>query len=149
MRLHVTAKCVACMFDHGYSLSYSFNCTQTATVDSTLLTPASTSSLNLIRELFEKEGYAVALCNFNEEPCLVIHLRQLYDHPPLGSTSRSWIVIRINGEYIAYVLLREVEHGIILESPVKDLCSKYSAYSATHKFCPGVTGLYQQYKEVI
>ena len=125
----------------------------TVTVDSALLVSASTSSLDLIRESFEKEeGYAVALCNFNEEPCLVIHHRQLYDHPPLGPTSRCRIVIRINGEYIAYVLLREVERGSILESPVKlvkDLCSKYSVYSATHKFCPGVTGLYQQYKEVI
>lgn len=82
----------------------------------------------------------------------MIHHRQLYDHPRLGPTSRCRIVIRINGEYMAYVLLREQERGSILESPVKhvkDLCSKYSVYSATHKFCPGVTSLYQQYIEVI
>ena len=50
------------------------------------------------------------------------------------------------------MFLREVEHSSILESPVKlvkDLCSKYFVYSATHKFCPGVTTLYQQYKEVV
>ena len=75
----------------------------------------------------------------------LVHLRPvlsclaaLYPHPPVGPTS---ISVTLNGKFMVHILLREVESGRKQDSPLEDLqrlCKKYSTFSSTSKFCPGI-----------
>ena len=94
----------------------------------------------------------VVSCTFEGEPCLIVSHKQLYHHPPLGMTSRCRISVTAV-EYLVHILLREVERGSMLNSPmetIQKMCSKYSSFSLMHKFCPGLdASMYEEYKEII
>ena len=103
--------------------------------------------------LQSQDVFVVTWCSYNEEPCLVLHHKQLYSHPPFTPTSRCKITVTINGEYVVHILLREVESGSILNSPlenIQNLCQKYSPFSTTFKYCPGIgVAEYDEYKAII
>lgn len=107
---------------------------------------------NIYKYLEKLDGYVVVSCTFEGEPCLIVSHKQLYDHPPLGMTSRCRISVTAV-EYVVHILLREVERGSMLNSPmetIQKMCSKYSAFSLMHKFCPGLdTSKYEEYEEII
>ena len=83
---------------------------------------------------------------------LVLH-RQLYSHPPMGYISRCRMLFTVNGEYTVHVVLRLMEQGNIsssIEIDVQQLCTKYSPFSNTYKFCPGISlSDYNSFKEVV
>ena len=102
--------------------------------------------------LESQDIFGVTWCTYNEQSCLVLHHKQLYPHPP-NPTSRCKIYITINGHYMVHILLREVESGSILYSPleyVQKLITKYSPFSNAFKFCPGfAANKYHEYQEII
>lgn len=59
------------------------------------LVPADTNfQLDVMKECFQKhDGFVVASSIFNDEHCVVVYHKQLYDHPPLGPTSHYRYII--------------------------------------------------------
>ena len=49
------------------------------------------------------KGFLISKHTFNNEQCLILTHEKLYDHPPLGPTSRVRIIIKGN-EYVVHVL---------------------------------------------
>ena len=76
-------------------------------------------------------------CEFEHKSCLVINHKILFDHPPLGPTSRCRIFVN-NEEYTVHILFREIERGSLTTSALQTVLKKYSPYSACYKFCPGL-----------
>ena len=103
--------------------------------------------------LESQDVFGVKWCTYNEQSCLVLHHKQFYPHPPIGPTSQCKIYITINGHYMVHILLREVECGSIVYSPlehVQKLITKYSPFSNTFKFCPGfAANKYHEYQAII
>jgi hypothetical protein len=92
-------------------------------------------------------------CTYEGLPCLIITHKELNWHPPLGMTSRCRILVTLDREYVVHVIMKEIERGSLLQSPmdtIQYLCTKYSPFSLTHKFCPGIeSSKYEKFKEVI
>ena len=95
--------------------------------------------LDQVRDITTKiEGFTSSIHEANGEPCLVLSHTKLFDHAPLGNTSRVKITIGTNREFIVHVLLEEVEKGLLERvSDVASLCERYSTESTVYKFCPG------------
>ena len=109
--------------------------------------------LEVIRKEVDKTAeFVVTKGEFEGENCLLIYHRKLFNHQPLGPTSRCRIFISPNGkEFVANILFREVERGSF-SSPVevKSLLTRYSPYSAVYKFCPGIDLVtYEEYRKVV
>lgn len=73
----------------------------------------------------------------DNEYLLLMHVK-LFDHPPLGKTSRIKITVSSNQEYKVHCMFEEIEKGF-LEKPgdITALCEHYSSESVWYKFCPG------------
>ena len=84
--------------------------------------------------LQSQEVFIVTWCSYNEEPCLVLHHKQLYSYPPFGPTFRCKITVTINGEYVVHILLREVESGSILNSPLENIQNLSKIFTVFHHF---------------
>ena len=98
-------------------------------------------------------GFNINECIFDDQCCLVLTHQRLYNHPPVGPTSRVKILVK-GEEYVVHILLREVEHGPLdVSSPEKGLllvCKKYASDSPAFKFCPDIDfAEYQGMKESI
>ena len=108
---------------------------------------------DILNYLDKREEYCGMKCSFEGLPCILISHRQLNWHPPMGMTSRCRISVTTAGEYVVHILMREIERGSLEPSPmdtIQSLCSKYSPFSLTHKFCPGIEpSKYEKYKEII
>ena len=83
-------------------------------------------------------GFNINECIFDDQCCLVLTHQRLYNHPPVGPTSRVKILVK-GEEYVVHIL-REVEHGPLdVSSPEKGLllvCKKYTSDSPAFKFLP-------------
>ena len=82
-----------------------------------------------------------------------VSFEKLYDHPPLGPTSRVRIIVKGN-EYVVHVLLREIQHGMLpaidAETRVLEICSKFSLDSPIYRFCSGIDPKeYEEMHEII
>ena len=120
-------------------------------LEETVSTVYSTRLLQEAYTVVEKlDGFVVAKCEADGDQCLVIHHKQLYNHPPFGMISRCRIIIKHN-EYSVHILMRKVESGCVTTTDaVLKLCSKYSTNSSVYKFCPGLEmSEYEHYKEII
>jgi hypothetical protein len=100
------------------------------------------------------DGFIVNECDHQGQSCLIIQHRKLYNHPPFGPTPRCVIsVSNSDSEYRVHILMREVERGSLLDSPVETIlaiCKKYNVSSSTHKFCPGLpVSECEEYKAII
>lgn len=99
------------------------------------------------------DEYVVTECTFEEESCLLISHKQLYNHPPFGMTARCRISVKVQ-EYTVHVLMRAVESGLLSAATATEtilhLCSKYSTTSESYKFCPGLQPAeYERHKDII
>ena len=86
------------------------------------------------------KGFLISKHTFNDEQCFILTHEKLYDHPPLGPTSRVRIIIKGN-EYVVHVLLREIQRGMLpvidAETQVLEIFSKFSLDSPIYRFCSG------------
>lgn len=109
---------------------------------------------SLVQHLSSKlKGFNISECIFDDQCCLVLTHKKLYNHPPVGPTSRVRILVK-GEEYVVHVLLREVERGGLDSSCPENelllLCKKYTSDSQTYKFCPGIDcAEYERMKEII
>ena len=99
------------------------------------------------------KGFLISKHTFNNEQCLILTHEKLYDHPPLGPTSRVRIIIKGN-EYVVHVLLREIQRGMLpaidAETRVLEICSKFSLDSPIYRFCSGIHAKeYEEMHEII
>ena len=96
------------------------------------------------------DSFVAANCTTDGQQCVLIFHKKLFNHPPFGATSRCRIAITGHC-FVVNVLMKEVERGhVATTDDVIKLCEKYSPYSATHKFCPGLgVDQYEKYKETI
>ena len=96
--------------------------------------------VNLVRDIVNNvEGFTACLHKVKDNSsCLIVSYMKLFDHHPLGPTSRVKITIDSSREFTVHVLFEEVEKGV-LENPfdVLSLCEHYSTESTSYKFCPG------------
>ena len=102
------------------------------------------------------DGFVVSTTEFDGEPALLVHHRMLYNHPPLGPTPRCRILITGHEgkphEYVVHILFREIERNRFSTNPefLHSILKKYSPYSATFKFCPGIAeATYREYYDVV
>ena len=102
------------------------------------------------------DGFVVCTTEFDGEPALLVNHRKLYNHPPIGPTPRCRILItgheRKPLEYVVHILFREVERSRFSPDPgfLDSILKKYSPYSATFKFCPGIAeGTYREYYDSV
>ena len=74
----------------------------------------------------------------NGDQCLVMSHVKLFDHAPLGKTSRVRITVDNTREYTVYVLFEEIEKGCLEKSSdITAICERYSTESTSYKFCAG------------
>ena len=104
---------------------------------------------DICRLISELEGFVVSKCTFEGKLCLVVLHKKLYNHPPLGPTSRARIIIKENS-YTVHVMMKEVESGSLTPECINDkisqLCQKYAVDSKSFKFCPGID--YVEYERI-
>uniref|UniRef100_A0A1X7UFB1 Uncharacterized protein n=1 Tax=Amphimedon queenslandica TaxID=400682 RepID=A0A1X7UFB1_AMPQE len=102
--------------------------------------------MSLMDDLYNAQshfkGFVTEKCVYEDEQCLVLSHRKLFNHPPLGLTSRVRIVIKANCQYVVQVVLRDFEKGALVPENAKEevtvLCKKYATDSLLFKFCPGI-----------
>ena len=99
------------------------------------------------KEVEKMEGFVISVAEYNGEQALLIQHSILYNHPPLGPTSRCRIIITGQAgqpqEYDVHIMLKEVERSTFSSASnfLLSLLSKYSPFSSKFKFCPGIDEL--------
>ena len=73
-------------------------------------------------------GYVATRCVYEEKPCLLIYHEKLYNHLPLGVTSRVRMSVT-EYQYVMHVMMREVERGDM---------EKSNAVSKLHESLPQI-----------
>uniref|UniRef100_A0A1X7VFY3 Uncharacterized protein n=1 Tax=Amphimedon queenslandica TaxID=400682 RepID=A0A1X7VFY3_AMPQE len=107
------------------------------------------------KEVEKVKGFVISVAEYNGEQALLIQHRIIYNHPPLGPTSRCRIITGQAGqpqEYVIHIMLKEVECSIVSSSTnfLHSLLSKYSPYSSNFKFCPGIDELtYKDFRVIV